>query len=199
LVGVIAAPRDSADWWLHKMLSTGDSFGTVYAGNLNLRSLLAKQSLTGMALDVPWIVGSILLLALAVLGMRYALRVDNIPLALMVNAILALLISPISWSHHWVWAAPTLALLAAMSWRHRWYGVMLAVGFCVLVVMIGPQWYLPNTDNRELSWTFSQQVVGNAYTLLGFGFLIACAVAYIRFHPRSGLTTTAPEPELTSV
>jgi alpha-1,2-mannosyltransferase len=198
LIGVAAAPRDSADWWLHKMVSTGDSFGTVYAGNLTLRSLLAKQDLTGMALDAPWILGSVLLLALAVLGMRYALHVANTPLALMINAVLVLLVSPISWSHHWVWAAPTLALLFAMSVWHRWYGVLLTVGFCVLVVMIGPQWYLPNTDNRELSWTFSQQVVGNAYTLLGIGFLIACTVAYFRFRPRPDLTKPTCEPELTA-
>ncbi len=181
LIGLVAAPKDSADWWLDKMLSTGDSFGTVYAGNLTLRSLLAKQSLTGFELNSLWVLGSVLLLAHAVLGMRYALRMANVPLALMLNAVLVLLVSPISWSHHWVWAGPTLALLFAMSLRHRWYGVLLTVGLCALTVLAGPQWYLPNTEDRELDWTFSQQVVGNAYTLIGIGFLIAAAVAYIRF------------------
>ncbi|MGI8309369.1 glycosyltransferase 87 family protein [Saccharopolyspora hattusasensis] len=180
LIGLVAAPKDAADWWLDKMLSTGDSFGTVYAGNLTLRSLLAKQSLTGFELNSLWVLGSVLLLALAVLGMRYALRMANVPLALMLNAVLVLLVSPISWSHHWVWAGPTLALLFAMSLRHRWYGVLLTVGLCALTVLAGPQWYLPNTEDRELDWTFSQQVVGNAYTLIGIGFLIAAAVAYIR-------------------
>ncbi|MGP4018489.1 glycosyltransferase 87 family protein [Saccharopolyspora sp. 5N708] len=184
LIGVLAAPRDSADWWLDKMVSTGDSIGTVYAGNLTLRSLLAKQELTGLALNSLWLTGSVLLLVLAVFGMRYALGVANAPLALMINAVLVLLVSPISWSHHWVWAAPTLALLFAMSLRHRWYGVLLTVGLCALTVLIGPQWYLPNTDDRELDWTFSQQIVGNAYTLIGIGFLVAAAIAYYRFPPR---------------
>jgi alpha-1,2-mannosyltransferase len=184
LLGLIAAPEDSADWWLDKIVSTGDSFGTVYAGNLTLRSLLAKQELTGTALNSFWLLGSIVLVVLAILGIRYALRVGNTALALMVNAVLVLLISPISWSHHWVWAAPTLALLFAMSLRHSWYGVMLTVTFCALVVMIGPQWYLPYTNDRELDWTFSQQIVGNAYTLIGIGFLIAVAVAFFRHPPR---------------
>ena len=180
LLGLLAAPGDSADWWLGKMLSTGDSFGTVYAGNLTLRSLLAKQSITGTALDLGWVAGSLVLVALAVLGMRYALRAGNLPLALIVNAVLVLVISPISWSHHWVWAAPTLALLFAMSVRHRWYGMLLTVLFSTAVVMAGPQWYLPYTGDQELQWTFSQQIVGNAYTLLGIGFLTATAVAYAR-------------------
>jgi alpha-1,2-mannosyltransferase len=184
LLGLVAAPKDSADWWLHKMVSTGESLSPDYAGNLTLRSLLVKQELTGVALNASWVIGSLVLLLLAVLGMRYALRVRNIPLALMVNAVLVLLVSPISWSHHWVWAAPTLVLLFAMSVRHRWYGVLLTVVFCALVVMIGPQWYLPNTGHRELSWTFSQQIIGNAYTLIGIGFLIAGTVAFFRSRPR---------------
>ncbi|MFD0923627.1 glycosyltransferase 87 family protein [Saccharopolyspora rosea] len=193
VLGLIAAPEDSADWWLDKMLSTGDSFGTVYAGNLTLRSLIAKQSITGTELDVLWIAGSVVLLGLAVLGIRYALRTANPPLALMVNAVLVLLVSPISWSHHWVWAAPTLALLFAMALRRGWYGILLTVGICAVVVLVGPQWYLPNTGDRELSWTFSQQVVGNAYTLIGIGFLLACAVACVRFRPRP-LGSGAPRP-----
>ncbi|GAA0508919.1 membrane protein [Saccharopolyspora subtropica] len=184
VIGLLAAPRDSADWWLDKMLSTADSFGTVYAGNLTLRSLLAKQELTGVTLNSLWVLGSVLLLVLTVLAMRYALAAANTPLALVCNAVWVLLVSPISWSHHWVWAGPTLALLFAMAVRHRWYGVLLTVGLGALTVLVGPQWYLPNTDNRELDWTFSQQVVGNAYTLIGIGFLVAGAVAYLRFRPR---------------
>ena len=40
---------------------------------------------------------------------------------------------------------------------------------------------------QELDWTFSQQVVGNAYTLIAIGFLIACAVAYFRFLPQPAM------------
>lgn len=198
LIGIVAAPRDAADWWLHTMFSTGNSFGPVYAGNLTLRSLLAKQGLTGTALNAPWIAGSLVLLFLTILAVRYALQVDNVALALMSTAVFGLLVSPISWSHHWVWAAPTLALLLMMSLRQRWYGVLLMVLFCALVVMIGPQWYLPYTGNRELRWTFAQQVAGNAYTLLGMGFLLAGAIAYFRFRRRPA--TGAVEPtELTAV
>lgn len=190
LVGALAAPADAAVWWLDKMLDTGDSFGTVYAGNLTVRSLIAKQEITGTTLNVLWLICSVLLVVIAVLGMRYALRTRNVPLAVMVNAILVVLISPISWSHHWVWAAPTLALLFAMAVRHRWYGVLGTVLFSTLVVLIGPQWYLPYGGDKELDWTFSQQIVGNAYTLIGIGFLITVAVGYVRL--RSGTRTPVP-------
>ncbi|MCA1227028.1 glycosyltransferase 87 family protein [Saccharopolyspora sp. 6M] len=189
LLGLLAAPDDSADWWLDKMFSTGEDIGAVYAGNQTLRSLLAKQDITGTALDSLWIAGSLVLLVLAVLGMRYALRTRNVPLALVVNAVLVLLISPISWSHHWVWAGPALVLVLAMAWRHRWYGIAMYAGLCALAVLVAPHWYLPNTGDRELRWTFSQQVVGGSYALLGIGFLIACAAAHLLHRQR-----TAAEP-----
>ncbi|WP_406688270.1 glycosyltransferase 87 family protein [Saccharopolyspora sp. ID03-671] len=192
-VGFLAAPRDSADWWLDKMLSTGDSFGTVYAGNLTLRSLLAKQELTGFALNSLWIGGSLLLLVLAIMGIRYALSVRDVPLALMINAVWVLLVSPISWSHHWVWAGPALALVFVMSLRNRWYGMTIAVVISAITVLAGPQWYLPNTDDRELDWTFSQQIVGNAYTLIGIGFLVCAAIARARLGRRP-----VNSPEFTS-
>ncbi|MDA3646008.1 glycosyltransferase 87 family protein [Saccharopolyspora indica] len=191
VIGLIAMPKDSADWWLDSMFSTGDSLGTVYVGNMTLRSLIAKQSVTGFELNALWVLGSLLLLAMAVLGMRYALRVGNLPLAVCLNAVWILLVSPISWSHHWVWAGPALALLFAMSLRHRWYGVLFTVVLCALTVLIAPQWYLPNTGDKELAWTFSQQVVGNSYTLIGIGFLVAAAVAYARFRPGA---VRAPAP-----
>ena len=192
LVGLLAAPHDSADWWLDRMFSTADSFGSVYAGNLTLRSLLAKQSLEGVPLDVGWLAGSLVLLVLAVLGMRHALRQRNAPLALVLNAVLVLLVSPISWSHHWVWAGPALALLFAMSVRHRWYGILLATALAEVAVMIGPQWYLPYTNDRELNWTFSQQVFGNAYTLLGVALLVGATVAWARFRPRREVGPATP-------
>lgn len=191
LIGWLAMPRDAGDWWLDEMWSTTADFGTIYAGNLTLRSLLAKQGLTAVTLDSLWIAGSVLLLALAVLGIRYALRADDLPLAVVINATWVLLASPISWSHHWVWAAPALAAVFAMSLRRRWYGMTFAAALCALTFAIGPQWYLPYTDGRELDWTFSQQVVGNAYALIGIGFLISAAVAHVRLRP----ITPSPGPK----
>lgn len=196
LVGVLAAPEDAADWWLDEMWSTGNEFGAVYAGNLSLRSLIAKQEFTGWQLNALWAAGAVVLLVLATWGMRYALRTANTALALMINAVLVTLVSPISWSHHWVWAAPTFALLYAMGQRNGWLGVRQAVVICAVPFAIGPHWYLPYTQNRELDWTFSQQVVGNSYTLIGIGFLVTCAIAHFRFPPRGRPVDEPPQPPL---
>ncbi|MHA6801892.1 glycosyltransferase 87 family protein [Salinifilum ghardaiensis] len=181
LLGVLAAPRDSATWWLEQMFDTGGSMGAVYAGNLSLRSLIAKQDISGAGLNLLWIAGAIALVGIAVWAMRYAQQQANTALMLAFNAVLVVLISPISWSHHWVWAGPTLALLLTMAVRHRWYGILAAVLLAGATVLYGPQWHLPYTENRELDWTPLQQVIGNAYTLWGIALLIGGAVAYWRW------------------
>ena len=50
---------------------------------------------------------------------------------------------PDLWSHHWVWAAPTFALLYAMGQRNGWLGVRRTVVICAVPFAIGPHWYLP--------------------------------------------------------
>ncbi|MHA6797868.1 glycosyltransferase 87 family protein [Bounagaea algeriensis] len=181
LLGVLAAPRDSATWWLGQMFDTGSSMGTVYAGNVSLRSLIAKQDISGTGLNLLWIAGAIALFGITVWAMRYAQQQANTALMLAFNAVLIVLISPISWSHHWVWAGPTLALLFAMAVRHRRYGLLAAVLLAGATVLYGPHWHLPYTENRELDWTPLQQVLGNSYTLWGIALLIGGAVAYWRW------------------
>ena len=46
-------------------------------------------------------------------------------LALICVAMFGLVVSPVSWSHHWVWALPTVLVTAVVAYRHR--NVALAV------------------------------------------------------------------------
>ncbi len=48
-------------------------------------------------------------------------------------AITGLLISPFSWTHHWVWAVPLLVALAATAWRRRSAGYGLAAAAAAAV------------------------------------------------------------------
>jgi alpha-1,2-mannosyltransferase len=50
-----------------------------------------------------WLALSAVVVVLTCFGMRHALAQSGDSWALSLNAFAALLISPISWSHHWVW------------------------------------------------------------------------------------------------
>lgn len=67
--------------------------------------------------------------------------------AWMINAFIMLLISPVSWSHHWVWVAIAIPVLLyrAITWRHlNWAaGILISILslWAILVVTVPPKWY----------------------------------------------------------
>jgi alpha-1,2-mannosyltransferase len=186
LIGFVLAPMDSREYWLTQVFSTSNvSFGSqfpgnasIYAGNQSFRALLSR-----FQIPEPWqtaVLGVLILaaLALSVAGMTHALRQRNAPLAMAINGVLGLLASPISWSHHWVWAAPALVLLLGEGLRHRDWALLGGAGMAAGFFYIGPQWQVPQGNGAELHWNIFTQFVGNAYVYLGTAFLVYTATRW---------------------
>ncbi|WP_431240806.1 mannosyltransferase [Mycolicibacterium aichiense] len=76
---------------------------------------------------------------LAVLAWR-ALDSDRLGCLLVVQLV-GLLISPISWTHHWVWLVPLMIWLLHGPWRNRLGAKVLGYGWLVLTV-VGVPWLL---------------------------------------------------------
>lgn len=77
---------------------------------------------------------------------------------------LGLLVSPISWSHHWVWCLPmVMGLAAAWRWRSGVLGLCAATGWAVFALAM--QWWFPNQNHLEAGWTALQRWAGSSYTL----------------------------------
>ena len=134
--------------------------GSPFFTNQTFQAVLVRAGVDGLAGRIGWLALSVGLLVLAVPAIRRA----PAPLALVATAGVGLLISPTSWSHHWVWVAPALLVAAATAWRTRsrvWTVVTLAVrrGVRHRPAPAG----LPRAGDRELSWTPLQQVVGSTY------------------------------------
>ncbi|RDI24553.1 glycosyltransferase 87 family protein [Lentzea flaviverrucosa] len=157
LAGWVLAPGQSKQFWFHAMLDPERVGGLAYSANQSLRGLLFRLG----APEFVWFAGAIALLALTVVLLP---RLRDDLTALVAVAAAGLLISPVSWSHHWVWIAPALLLLKGR--------VRIAV---MAVFAVGPHWLLPTAGDRELAWTWWQHVVGNTYVWLGLGFLVWCA------------------------
>jgi alpha-1,2-mannosyltransferase len=97
--------------------------------------------------------------------------------ALLVVAAAGLVVSPVSWSHHWVWIVPAL-FVGAIRLYHNPPAV--AVLAATAVVFTVGQRYLPHGGDRELHWTWWQHVLGNSYLLAALAFLAWTAVAHRR-------------------
>jgi alpha-1,2-mannosyltransferase len=178
-IGFLLAWHDSVRYWTAVVLDTSRIGGLAYAGNQSIQAVLARAGLDphSVAATAGWLALSALVLAGACLGMRRAVAAEADCWALSLNAFAALLISPISWTHHWVWCAPAIATLLILGLRNR-SRVWLATALAGLVIFAaGPQWWFPAGAGRELHWAVWQQVVGSSYVLYAVAVLglSACA------------------------
>jgi alpha-1,2-mannosyltransferase len=112
VIGFIALPHASVTWWLH-----GDFFQASRTGfvgsyqNQSLRGIMTRVIGSVNGAQAPWLVVAVIVLV-AGLAAAYVLdRRGHSFAALMAVALTGLLVSPISWDHHWVWIAPGLALI----------------------------------------------------------------------------------------
>jgi len=179
--GFVLAPHDSLRYWTAIAYQPARIGGIAYASNQSILGTLARLGLGDPGRTWLWLALCLLVAALAVAGMRGAIKTNKVAYALLLNAVAGLLISPISWSHHWVWAAPALLTYLSTTNPHRRWPSMFAV-LALLTFVIAPHWLLASGAGRELHWSWWQQAAGDSYALIG---LAALAQAAIRnFLPR---------------
>ena len=194
-LGFALAGRDSVRYWTSVVFQVGRVGHPDYAANQSLQGVLARAGLSphapaGLA---AWLVLSAAVLVVTGLGMRRALAAGEPCLALSLNAFAALLISPISWSHHWVWCVPAILTLASLARRHR-SRLPAAVAACGLVVFAAaPQWWFPHGAGRELRWAPWEQAAGSSYVLFAAAVLVLAACGQIRLWRTGGTATILAE------
>jgi len=180
--GFALAPHDSLRYWTKIAYQPARIGGISYTSNQSVLAALARLGLSNPARTWLWLTLCLLVAALTVTGMRGALKAGHVTSALSLNAVAGLLISPISWSHHWVWAAP--ALLTCLSSNPKRRRMLAFPVLALLIFAIGPHWLLPSGDGRELHWSWWQQAVGGSYALIGFAAVTQAAITALLPRPK---------------
>ena len=173
LLAWVVAPRDSEQYWTGALWDPDRIGGAAYAGNQSINGLLLRLGLTGQAERAGWLIGVALVVGLAWVGMKEAHRGGDMVLLLGINGLVALLASPVSWTHHWVWLLPLGLALWTRTDRAGW---RVLAAFGASLMLLRPMWWLPRESDRELDWAPWQQVPGNAYVLFGVAVLLAVAL-----------------------
>jgi alpha-1,2-mannosyltransferase len=173
LVGFAVAPEASTQYWTKLISDSTRIGGLAFASNQSWNGFLIR--LTG-DLDGGGLIW-LALVAATVLGGLWLCRTlwfrSEHLAAVSICALIGLLCSPVSWSHHWIWAIPLgVCLLRVLHGRVRvivgilWFGLF----------AIAPIWWPPNHDNRELYWSFGNQLLGNAYLIAALIAVVVLAV-----------------------
>jgi alpha-1,2-mannosyltransferase len=217
VIGFVFLPHASARWWL-----TGYF---LHAGNVGDVGSLLNQSLYGLLTRVAdgaraatpvWLGVSVIVAALG-LAAAALLHRSGRPVAGWVTcALTGLLVSPISWDHHWVWTVPVLALLADAAarargaarwawlllaggvasvfggWPGHWTGPLAFVPHGLVGFFIGPH---PQDEKYHLHGL--QLVSWNLFVLAGLVMLAFAAAAAARAwlkRPGAGRAEPRPRP-----
>ncbi|MEU5581269.1 glycosyltransferase 87 family protein [Streptomyces huasconensis] len=176
LLAAAVLPYDSRRFWTRMVFEAGRVGLAEDTANQSLRGVLAR--LLHTADPGPWwavsaAVSCTLGLTAAVAA---ALRGERAR-AVLCCAATALLVSPVSWSHHWVWCVPMVLALgveaARQGGRLRWA----AAGAACLVFCSYALWWVPHGAGRlELDQNYGQMTLSGLYALTASAFLLAALV-----------------------
>jgi alpha-1,2-mannosyltransferase len=168
-VGFVVAPGSSASYWTERLFDATRVGPPALAHNQSAYGALTRLTGAPPPTVVGLLVGAGLAVAVLLVAAAWWRRGDPV-LATCLGAVAMLMASPVSWSHHWVWAVPT----ALAVWEHsRWVAVAWT-GVFVARPMLWPPW----GSGREYAWGPAEHLVGNAYLLAGLA-LVAWAAAVV--------------------
>lgn len=187
-------PHDFVRFWTVAVTDPARTGPTFWAGNQSLNGLVLRLTeLAPWALAAAVGIGALLAVPAVFLARRFHQRGQPLP-ALLVTAFFGLLLSPVSWSHHYVWVIPLIVLLLSRlpeplptgTARVRalaGLGAIVAVfASCVLLIMRTSDPSRPPGVKPELEWTPPEIVLGSAYLLVP---LVAGVMALTRFRRES--------------
>lgn len=90
---------------------------------------------------------------------------------------LGLLVSPITWSHHWVWGLASVVALIAVALRLKSAPLAALALVQGALFIMAPHWWFPYGQVNELHWNVVEQLVGSSYTLAAIASGVALAWA----------------------
>jgi len=215
-LGYAVLPGDSGTYWADGLFLKANRIvflGT--RGNQSLRGVLTRLAGSVNAGTVPWVAAAVLVVIAGLVIAALLYRAGQPVPAMLACSLTGLLVSPLSWDHHWVWVAPGIALLAHLGATAGPEGRRLArAGWWAAAAMLfgvfgawpqlwnlsqsgltpaGLVWYGPGTYfatgskpwYHEFHWHGLQLLAGNSFVLAGLAGLAALAVAAVLARSRA--------------
>jgi alpha-1,2-mannosyltransferase len=170
-IGFVMIPGSAKQYWTDDLVKAGRVGPPELAHNQSVFGVLTRL-LDGPPPTLLWLaVAGPLALAVVVVGAVCWRRGDRV-LGTGLGALAMLLASPISWSHHWVWAVP----IGLVLWeRSRWAGV----GW-IAVFVARPFVWPPWGQRAEYGWSPIEHLYGNAYVLAALALTVWAALGRSR-------------------
>ena len=170
-LGWLADPTGSREFWTERLWDTSNVGAQTAALNQSLAAVVARFTspvdgqVAGAGL-VAWLVLAVVLVAAAWVALRHADLDVRGTEALVLTAVLGLLISPISWLHHWAWLCVFVPFLC-LRWLASGSGWAWVLGLTAFVASIPPWWLLGGYFESLQVWRSWGNLVGSVMVWWG--------------------------------
>lgn len=194
-VGFAVAPADSLEYWGGLVLHSSRAGAVFSTPNQSLAAAMARV-LRSEVFAVWWLA---VLVAVGVLGLavaRYAHRRGSDFLGFCAATLTGLLVSPVSWEHHWVYVVPLLVWLAVRAHRRRSVGLAAVTTLLAAVFTLRVFWWVGVEEfpAEPMDLTVWQQLAASMMPVAGL-LLLLLGPLWVRreFHP-SPAAASGPVP-----
>jgi alpha-1,2-mannosyltransferase len=106
-------------------------------------------------------------------------------LALVCVAMFGLVVSPVSWSHHWVWVLPTVLVTTVVAVRHRNVALAAVTAVGLALMVWTPITLLP--EHHETTASLGRQLAGDSYLWWALAVIVVIGAV-------AGAVTGKPDP-----
>ncbi len=167
VLGYFVAPGDSRIYWQRHLFADTGRMGASYISNQSPYAAILRISSGTARLGIWFVVISLTLAATGLAIATVLARRGDWLGAATVTGTTGLLVSPISWTHHWVWILPALVILIQGGRRSQ---VAAACGYVLFVA--APLWFTPwHFGSAQYGFHGLVTLVANCFLVAGLLFL----------------------------
>jgi len=191
-LGFVLAWSDSCEYWTHTVLQT-DRIGTPSLNtDQNITGALARLELSEQGRFLLWVAGCLLVLAVTIWAMRRVLGAGEPTLAVICVALFGLVVSPVSWSHHWVWMLPAVLVTGIVGWRRRNVALVAMSAAGVALTRWTPIDLLP--EHHEATAVWWRQLAGMSYVWWALAVILIAGLTVTTRMTSTESPTPKPTP-----
>lgn len=201
----LVLPTDSKQYWTETISDPSRIGGLAYSANQSLRGMIARFTDDPLQTGLWYVLAALTVIIIVVVMVRL-LSAGAYTAAVCTNALLALLVSPVSWAHHWVWLLPLMLVVGVSLWTQvagkqtgpkMIPGVIPLAVLGVVLVLVTTAFpvhvYLPSAHGAEQEWSLVMKLLGSEYVLVALLWLGVAGVWPRVFRPVAPGAAESPE------
>ena len=180
VLGWIVLPTPTREYFTRYLLDTTRIGKVQTPVNQSLNGALARALHSVDAGHRAWFVAAALTLAVGLWCAARSYRAWGELAGLSITAITGLLVSPISWNHHWVWWIVPALVCARAAWDRTSTPLWVATGLWTVTFFVVPFWLIPMQHRHELHQSLFEMVRGSAYVIAGLALIGSVTAVHVR-------------------